>query len=98
MTTVVPKGMTVTIRSTFVDADGQPAAPTGATARFSYQTAAGWTVDEVEMEADGNDWLATWESATALHGRVDYHLRTEGASPIVAYNGYFSVEANKATP
>lgn len=96
MITVV-RGADVGFASTFKDETGATYTPPSATLKVTYYDNNVATTSTVSMQNYSGTWRATWNSASADIGQVDWFIKSGGAVSSVN-QGSFMLVSNTANP
>lgn len=96
MITVV-KGADVGFASTFKDETGATFTPPSATLKVTYLASGAATTETIVMQNISGTWRATWDSATADVGQVDWFIKSGGTISSVN-QGSFLMISNTANP
>jgi len=97
MTTQIVRGTTVEIYGAFTDEAGAALTPDEAVLKVRYtKLAGGRETVEVDVDIDGANYTAEWDSSVAKFGKVQYSIKaTKAGSPSVQYDGDFMLVANE---
>jgi hypothetical protein len=92
------RGADIRFTATFVDAAGVVLTPTDATLNIAYTISAVKTIDVIELEPSGNQWIGTWSSTGSDVGQIDWFILGTGADNAAVNEGSFALVKNKANP
>lgn len=94
---IVKRGADVGFSTSFTDATGASYTPSTATLRVAYAHSGTATMATISMTQSSGKWIATWNSAAADAGQVDWFVSTTGSSKPVD-QGSFMLVKNAANP
>jgi len=95
---IVVRGSTVVWTVTFVDVNGDPTQPVSAMLYLAYRRFRKPVEEQIAMAPiAGGSWRASWESAAADEGQLDWHIRSAD-TVTAAMQGAFRIDINKANP
>jgi hypothetical protein len=98
MSLYIARGNEVFFEVTFLDITRQPMAPPSANLYVSYKDSGVRTTATIPMVSAGSGvFTATWNSAPADPGLIEWHARAGGGDP-AAEDGSFQLIANNANP
>lgn len=98
MSLYIARGNEVSFEVSFLDINRQPMAPPSATIWVSFKEDGVRTTVSIPMTSDGEGvFIASWDSAVADPGTIDWHARAGGGDP-AAEDGSFQLVANNANP
>ena len=93
--TALVRGNTVLFTASFYTPAGAVLSPASANVVIAYSHASAPATATVAMSDTLDVWTATWSSAVADAGNVDWHVQSSGP-PSAAFDGSFTVTANAA--
>lgn len=92
------RGQSIRFTVSFTDVDDQPYTPDAASITIKYPaTGSRQAATTIELEADGSDWVATWDSGQAARsGTVYWTVYASSPDPKIADDGSFTLAANSS--